>query len=92
MDVTEFDPKGLIRESYLIEGITDSECRSIFVDWAIQIPVDADPKAHIQASLDFYSQDQAGHPMTQVLTAGLAASPPKKRRGGRSARVPQTES
>jgi hypothetical protein len=30
----EADPKGLVRESYRIEGITLGECRSIFVDWA----------------------------------------------------------
>jgi len=29
------DPKALIREAYNIEAITRSECRSIFLDWAL---------------------------------------------------------
>ena len=32
------DPKGLIRESYRIEGITEGECRSVFLDWALSLP------------------------------------------------------
>ena len=28
------DPKGLIRESYRMEGIGPAECRSNFLDWA----------------------------------------------------------
>jgi hypothetical protein len=31
------DPKGLIREAFRIDGITDAECRSIFVDWALSV-------------------------------------------------------
>ena len=40
----EADPKGLIRESYAIEGISDAECRSIFMDWAMSLPVGMAPK------------------------------------------------
>ena len=39
MELAEADPKGLVRESYRIEGITPGECRSIFMDWALSIPV-----------------------------------------------------
>ena len=41
MELAEADPKGLVRESYRIEGITPGECRSIFMDWALSIPVGA---------------------------------------------------
>jgi hypothetical protein len=41
MDLAAADPKGLVRESYRIEGITPGECRSILVDWALSLPVDA---------------------------------------------------
>ena len=41
MLLQEADPKGLVRESYRIDGITLGECRSIFVDWALSLPVDA---------------------------------------------------
>ena len=37
MDLGEADPKGLVRESYRIEGITPGECRSIFMDWALSM-------------------------------------------------------
>ena len=36
------DPKALIRESFNIEGITIEECRSIFLDWALSLPNEAD--------------------------------------------------
>lgn len=81
------DPKGLIRESYRIEGITAQECRSIFLDWAINVPVDQDTSAHIRALLAHYEGEQ-DHPMTQVLKEGLGRAPQKGRRGGRAARVP----
>ena len=31
------DPKALIQEAYKIENITRSECRSIFLDWALSL-------------------------------------------------------
>lgn len=85
MDTQETDPKGLIRESYRIDGITIGECRSIFLDWALSLPVGANTRAPIKALLEIYGDE--GHPMTQVLTEGLAATPVPKRRGGRAARM-----
>ena len=38
------DPKGLVREAYMIEGITLPECRSILLDWALSLPLGADPR------------------------------------------------
>ncbi len=74
------DPKGLIAESFKIDGITYEECRSIFLDWALAVPVDADNAALIKELLDRHPID--GHPMTQVLTEGLSASGTPRRRGG----------
>jgi hypothetical protein len=73
-----FDPKGLIAESYLIEGITAAECRTIFLDWALSFEGDA------QAGLEVLLArvPDADHPMTQVLTAGLEAQARPRRRGG----------
>jgi hypothetical protein len=48
------DPKGLIRESFRIEGITGAECRSIFVDWALSVQAE-DPRPLIERLLDRYS-------------------------------------
>lgn len=83
----EHDPKGLVREAYRIEGITAGECRSIFLDWALSVPMGADSAALIQMLLDQYAGSQPDHPMTQVLREGLAAKPAGGRRGGRAARM-----
>ena len=87
MTLDEVDWKGLIRESYRIDGITPGECRSIFLDWAISVRGDLDVKAQIQILLDGYSADAADHPMTAVLLEGLNEPLKKGRRGGRRARV-----
>lgn len=84
------DPKGLIRESFRIDGITAPECRSIFVDWALSVPVE-NHAPMIEALLVRHADDPADHPMKAVLTEGLAAKPPTGRRGGRAARVPYSD-
>jgi hypothetical protein len=81
------DPKGLIRESYRIEGITAAECRSIFLDWALGVPLDADQSAAIENLLNRYRDDNPDHPMTAVLLDGLLKPGRTGRRGGRAARV-----
>ncbi len=86
MDLTRADPKGLIRESYRIDGITAGECRSIFMDWALSLPLDAATDAPLLLLLKTYGTD-ADHPMTAVLKAALEAPSQPKRRGGRAARV-----
>ena len=86
MDLTIADPKGLIRESYRIEGITLGECRSIFMDWALSLPVDAETRPALLHLLAIYGGAEA-HPMTGVLRAALEAPATPKRRGGRAARV-----
>ncbi len=76
------DPRGLIRESYRIEGITAPECRVIFLDWALSLVVDADMRHAINAMLDRYAGDAPDHPMTATLRAGLADGASPQRRGG----------
>jgi hypothetical protein len=88
MDLGMSDPKGLIRESYLIEGITAGECRSILVDWALSLPTGSGFADHAGLLLSVYGKDAPGHPMTAVLTEALAAPEAPRRRGGRAARVP----
>lgn len=84
-EADSFDPKGLVREAYAIEGITDPECRSIFLDWALSLPPDADPLPAARALLDRHGQP--GHPMTDVLRAALTGAEAPRRRGGRAARL-----
>lgn len=76
------DPKGLIRESYQIEGISAPECRSIFLDWALSLPEAENSKTAIQALLDRYGTDAPDHPMTIVLQDGLTTIATPRRRGG----------
>jgi hypothetical protein len=76
----ETDPKGLIAESFKLDGITYEECRSIFLDWALAVPVDADSASLITTLLARHPDE--GHPMRQVLQEGLAAQTAPKRRGG----------
>ncbi|WP_210527545.1 hypothetical protein [Rubellimicrobium arenae] len=78
------DPKGLVREAYAIPGITPSECRSIFLDWALSLPDGADPIPSVQALIDRYG---AEHPMTEVLRAALHPPGGPRRRGGRAGRL-----
>lgn len=85
MKLSEADPKGLIRESYAIEGITLGECRSIFVDWALSLPVGAD--IPVAATLLIAHYAVPGHPMTATLREGLVPAAPPRRRGGRAGRI-----
>lgn len=84
------DPKGLIRESYRIENIGAGECRSIFLDWALSVPVGEDPKEHVRRLLGKYAKNNPGHPMTETLQAALDEIAAPRRRGGRARRLSQT--
>ncbi len=80
------DPKGLVREAYRIEGIGPAECRSIFIDWALSLPVGADTGGAL-ASLIARHAEAPDHPMTEVLREGLSRSAEvPRRRGGRAGR------
>lgn len=79
-----YDPKALIREAYNIEGITAPECRSIFLDWALSLPVEMDQTETIGLLLERHGVE--GHPMTQVLRDGLETLKTPRRRGGWMAR------
>ena len=79
------DPKGLVREAYAIPGITEPECRSIFLDWALSLPDGADPQPSVQALIERHATES--HPMTTVLRAALSAPEAPRRRGGRAGRL-----
>ena len=88
MDMILADPKGLVRESYAIEGISEWECKSIFIDWALSLPADADTPECLAAVIGHYATPRPDHPMSSVLRDALSATDAPKRRGGRAARVP----
>ncbi|SFS50894.1 hypothetical protein SAMN04488040_0688 [Sulfitobacter marinus] len=76
------DPKGLIYESYQIDGITKAECRTIFLDWALSLPLDAETGQTIRQMLERYDNAGDGHPMTDVMREGLQGMAAPQRRGG----------
>ncbi|MES2334812.1 MAG: hypothetical protein V4551_09075 [Pseudomonadota bacterium] len=86
MDLSEADPKGLVRESYRIEGITPGECRSIFMDWALSIPVGAPVAEAARVLIATYALPEPDHPMSAVLHEALTAPEAPRRRGGRVGR------
>ncbi len=76
------DPKALIREAYNIDGITIEECRSIFLDWALSVPLELNTQDIIRALLEQYHRHKIDHPMTQTLREGLKTLATPYRRGG----------
>lgn len=78
----QLDPKGLIHEAYRIEGISKAECRSIFLDWALSLPGEGDMRTALGALLARHGAAHPDHPMTEVMTEGLAAAETPRRRGG----------
>lgn len=86
MTLDEPDPKSLIREAYNIAGITESECRSIFLDWALSLPSDEDAQRYIPTLIDRYGTAHPEHPMTRLLKEGLGPAMPRGRRRGRTPR------
>lgn len=78
----EHDPKGLIFEAYRIDGIGKPECRSIFLDWALSLPVERDTHKTLGVLLDTYRADYPKHPMTEVMQEGRIGMAAPRRRGG----------
>lgn len=81
----DIDPRGMIYESYRIDGISIEECRMIFLDWAMEA-AKVDMSNDLQLLLDEYGSENPDHPMTQVITDGLNKSAIQGRRGGRAGR------
>ena len=86
MGKDRFDPKGLIAESYKIEGITMGECRSIFLDWALSLTADLDSREALPVLIARHAEAAQDHPMSQVLQEGLVQMQAPRRRGGWRAR------
>ena len=78
----KFDPKGLIFEAFQIEGITDAECRTIFLDWALSLPAEMDQNETIKTLVQMYTTQSPDHPMNVVLNEGLTQISAPRRRGG----------
>jgi len=86
MTHVDIDPAGLIAEAYRIEGIGAPECRSIFLDWALQLPERYDQIDAVGLLLDAHAA-QADHPMTAILREAQGKASRTGRRGGRAGRA-----
>lgn len=65
------DKRGLIYESYKIKNISNSDCRSIFLDWLLGLDEKLDPIEEIKKLYERFSEDFKNHPMTLVLREGI---------------------
>ena len=82
----EPDPRNLIGDAYAMGGISPAECRSVFLDWLLGLPADADQKTAIRVVVDRHAAEAPDHPMTAILCEGLS-DPPRLRRRGRRLRT-----
>ncbi|MBK0398008.1 hypothetical protein H0I76_02295 [Limibaculum sp. M0105] len=81
------DPRGLILEAYRMDGLTIEEARAIFLDWALGLAAQEDPRAAAQALLAHHGAPEA-HPMTRLLReASDSAEAAPRRSGGRAGRI-----
>ena len=69
------DPRGLIFESYNMEDISEPECRSIFLDWALGLDSKFDAMEEIKSYIKHYASVNPEHPMNNVLSEGLKTNP-----------------
>ena len=84
---TPGDPRGLIQEAFRIDGITPEACRSIFLDWALGLPDDANAQEEITRLLSIHALEDDCHPMKHVLRDGLVEPEGAPRRRRRSRRA-----
>ncbi len=92
MTLDQLDPRGVIKDSYAICGITEEQCRSIFLDWVIGLAADAPVHELIAQLLAHYGPRHPDHPMTKTpmtktLRLGLDHPAEARRRGGRRGRL-----
>ena len=71
LDYHSADPRGLIYEAYRMETLKDEEYRSIFLDWALGIPIEQDAFGLINDLLAVYQIEYPDHPMTRILLEGF---------------------
>lgn len=87
-----FDPKGLMKDAFIIDGITVSECRSIFLDWVLGVPEGRDVRTEVAIILAHYEDlIDPSHPMIGTLALALEQPERPRRKGGRQSRLSQRD-
>lgn len=80
------DPKGLLREAYRIDEISEAECRSILIDWALSLAADQDARALLPGLVARLGAAAPDHPMTRLLSEGIASTADADQESGRRRR------
>lgn len=81
MTTSPHDRRGVIRDAFNIENISAPECRTIFLDWALEPHPDMQKAA---AALAAHYADQPNHPMLAILKdAATATNASPRRKGGK---------
>lgn len=79
-DAKQHDPRNLIGDALVMEGLTVEENRSIFFDWAFGLKEPETAPQAARALLEIYrTEDTVAHPMIQLLDQ--AAKGPAQKRG-----------
>lgn len=86
VNLREMDPRGLFDDSFRIKGVTERECRSIFLDWAIGVPAEQDARSWVKLIHAYYRTRFPLHPMTKILAEGLGKATNARGRGRRTAK------
>ncbi|MCY4463515.1 MAG: hypothetical protein OXC26_24445 [Albidovulum sp.] len=77
------DARGLIREAFRMDGLTDENCRSIFFDWALGLPDEVEVSKQADKLYGKYSEEYPDHPMTRLLAEAKESSVSHGRKRGR---------
>lgn len=68
------DPRGLILEAFNIEDLSEKDCRTIFLDWALGVPAEFDVAQVMSELAEYYAELNPEHPMSMLLnenTSGM---------------------
>ena len=68
------DPRGLIREAYNIVDLSEKDCRTIFLDWALGIPAETDIARLMSELAEHYAQLNPEHPMSILLNENASCT------------------
>ena len=75
------DPRGLIFEAYRMPDLSEKDCRTILLDWALGLDAGIDPQELLPSLHHSYARSNPDHPMTALIEEGMAELLPKARRG-----------
>lgn len=83
---TDCDPHGLIRAAYAVRDISIPECRARFLEWVLSLPDGLEPALALHDLLLRHGGGEPDHPMTVIISNGLATSPVRRRRSAAAER------